>query len=248
MQTKISKSPTLKATETLFTDDRKPWVTKISHAGLTRRFFKIGTQDTDIAIIKKVPFFSKNTEIAVKLRPFSRPARDAAYAEKDTLLPRNFSQWWQHNGSSGTPGMHSFLHAWIEQILCKCYCKPINSCILLPSLYEIFGIELGRLVLEVSNQFKKGKSRLFLTPVLTLWGGGHFDCHVWRRVIVPLDLAQSFGANPANYRCRVFTAWYPKCVGDLSKPTNFYQYRKSGCTITHLDTCGQDGYHNRFPL
>ena len=66
-------------------------LTKISHAGLPRRFFKIGTQNTDIAIIKKVPLivFQKKT---VKLRPFSRPARDAAYAEKDTLLPRNFGR------------------------------------------------------------------------------------------------------------------------------------------------------------
>ena len=76
-------------------------LTKISHAGFPRRFFKIGTQNTDIAIIKKIPFFQKT----VKLRPFSRPARDVAYAEKDTLLPRNFGRWWQHNGSSGTPGL-----------------------------------------------------------------------------------------------------------------------------------------------
>ena len=24
--------------------------------------------------------------------------------------------------------------------------------------------------------------------MLTLWGGGHFDGHVWRRIIVPPDL------------------------------------------------------------
>ena len=144
MQTKIPKSLTIKATITLFTDDRKPWVkssklylsthvfhnyfpntytcimyVKICHKNnlglrcelgllrvdvprsLPRRFFKIGTQNTDIAIIKKVPFFFQKT---VKLRPISRPARDATYAEKDTLLPRNFGRWWQHNDSSGTPG------------------------------------------------------------------------------------------------------------------------------------------------
>ena len=27
------------------------------------------------------------------------------------------------------------------------------------------------------------------TPVLILWGGGHFDGHVWRRLIVPLVVA-----------------------------------------------------------
>ena len=30
----------------------------------------------------------------------------------------------------------------------------------------------------------KGESGLFLTPVLTLWGGSHFDCHIWRWVII----------------------------------------------------------------
>ena len=65
--------------------DYKHMLTKISHAGLPRRFLKIWIQNTDIAIIKKVPLFQKT----VKLRPFSRPARDAAYDEKDTLLPRN---------------------------------------------------------------------------------------------------------------------------------------------------------------
>ena len=42
---------------------------------------------------KKGTLFFQKT---VKLRPFSRPARDVAYAEKDTLLPRNFGRWWQH--------------------------------------------------------------------------------------------------------------------------------------------------------
>ena len=36
----------------------------------------------------------------------------------------------------------------------------------------------------------KGESGLFLTPVLTLWGGGHIDHHVWRGAIVP----SGFGA------------------------------------------------------
>ena len=34
-----------------------------------------------------------------------------------------------------------------------------------------------------------GKLGLFLIPVLTLGGSGHFDGHVWRRVIVAPDLA-----------------------------------------------------------
>ena len=59
--------------------------TKISHAGLTKQFFKIGTQNTDIpvAIIKKVPFFKKKKKKkTVILTPFSRPAWDAAYTKK----------------------------------------------------------------------------------------------------------------------------------------------------------------------
>ena len=43
-------------------------LTKISPAGLPRQFFKIRTQNTDIAIIKKVPFFKKT----VKLRPLKK--------------------------------------------------------------------------------------------------------------------------------------------------------------------------------
>ena len=49
----------------------------------------------------------------------------------------------------------------------------------------------------------KRKSGLFLTPMLTLWGSGYNAHHAWRRVIVPLDLAQSFGAICAHYRYRM---------------------------------------------
>ena len=41
-------------------------------------------------------------------------------------------------------------------------------------------------------------------PVLMLWGGGHFDGHIWRWVIVPPDLERSFAAIYGNYRCRLF--------------------------------------------
>ena len=36
-----------------------------------------------------------------------------------------------------------------------------------------------------------------------MWGGGHIDRHVWRWVIVPSDLARSFGAICTYYRYRV---------------------------------------------
>ena len=57
--------------------------------------------------------------------------------------------------------------------------------------------------LEFQSRNLKGGTGLLLTPVLTLWGSSHIDCHVWRRVIVPSDLAQSFGAICAHYRYRV---------------------------------------------
>ena len=51
------------------------------------------------------------------------------------------------------------------------------------------------------KEFKRG---IKSTPVLMLWGGGHFDHHVWRWVIVPPDLPQSFSAICATYHCCVF--------------------------------------------
>ena len=48
----------------------------------------------------------------------------------------------------------------------------------------------------------RGESGLFFTPVLTLWSSRHITRHIWRWVIVPSDLAQSFGATcPHNRYC-----------------------------------------------
>ena len=66
----------------------------------------------------------------------------------------------------------------------------------------------------------------FLTPVLTLWGGGYIARHIWRWVIVPSDLARSFSVNYLSHLAR----------------------NKSGGTVTHLHTWLQDIHHNRFPL
>ena len=59
----------------------------------------------------------------------------------------------------------------------------------------------------------KGESGLFLTPVLKLWGDGHIDRHVWRWVIVPSDLARTFGTVCAHYRMihstiTIMRAWF----------------------------------------
>ena len=56
---------------------------------------------------------------------------------------------------------------------------------------------------SINQGILKGELGLFLTPVLTLWGSGHFDHHVWRWAIVPSDLAWTFGAICAHYRYRV---------------------------------------------
>ena len=40
-----------------------------------------------------------------------------------------------------------------------------------------------------ARKFKEGELGLFSTPVLMLCSGGHIGGHVWRRVIVPSDLA-----------------------------------------------------------
>ena len=51
--------------------------------------------------------------------------------------------------------------------------------------------------------------------MLTLWSGGHFSSHVWGRVIVPSDMAQSFAAIDAHYRYKqihrvitIMRAWF----------------------------------------
>ena len=53
-----------------------------------------------------------------------------------------------------------------------------------------------------NHGIQKGESGLFMIPVLTLWGSGHITRHIWRWVIVPSDLARSFGAICAHYRYR----------------------------------------------
>ena len=40
-------------------------------------------------------------------------------------------------------------------------------------------MNIQNVVMMVARNLK-GEHGLFLTPVLMLWGGGHFDGHVWR--------------------------------------------------------------------
>ena len=102
----------------------------------------------------------------------------------------------------------------------------------------------------------KGELGLLLTHVLTLWGGGHIDRHILRWVLVPPDLARSFGVIWAHYRYSVIHRALAYNVHDLwprrkgnSHLTKLLSYEKrSRGTITHLHTWLQEGQHDRFPL
>ena len=95
--------------------------------------------------------------------------------------------------------------------------------------------------------------------MLTLRGGGHFDGHLWRWVIVPLDLTQLFGAIsalslPHLYRTITYKmhAWFKSmqerqlmlnknCLVGLTT-------KKFRGTITHLHTWRQHGRRSWLPL
>ena len=102
----------------------------------------------------------------------------------------------------------------------------------------------------------KGGIESFFDPCVNAMGQWPY----WLRwVIVPPDLAPSFGVICAHYRYRVILrgityvrAWFmftwkkathaqQSCLANLAS-------KKSGATITHLHTWWQDGRHNRFPL
>ena len=79
-----------------------------------------------------------------------------------------------------------------------------------------------------SRNLKWGIGSLF-APVLTQWGGGHIDRHVLRRVIVPLDLAQSVGVICACYRYCVIhraitcmCAWFKSTRKGNSRSTKWF--------------------------
>ena len=76
------------------------------------------------------------------------------------------------------------------------YCKVSFLTVFL--MWKVFLVSvIGRTIL--TKKFKRGKLVSFFTPMLTICGSGHFDGHVWRRVVAPSDLTIC-----AHYRCRVF--------------------------------------------
>ena len=105
-----------------------------------------------------------------------------------------------------------------------------------------------QILCECDNQeIQKGESGLFLTLVLTLWRGDHFYSHVWRQIIVPPDLAWSFGAICAYYRCHMFycmiTLIHARLKFMRKKATQAYwnclaslAMNKCRGTITHFHT------------
>ena len=67
----------------------------------------------------------------------------------------------------------------------------------------------------LSKEFKRGNWVSLFDSCVNAMGSGHFDSHVWRWVIVPLDLARSFSVICAHYCCWVFYHMIPKCMRDL---------------------------------
>ena len=72
--------------------------------------------------------------------------------------------------------------------------KTLPNFIEMPSLTFCLGFWVGTF-----KELKRGKQVSFLTPVLKLWGGGHFDGHQWRCIIVPPNLARSYSAIYAHF-------------------------------------------------
>ena len=112
----------------------------------------------------------------------------------------NIHQIWEVEAWSSAlyPQSRSCTSLWVWapdgiQILCSPQ-NVISMAEMLQSYHSYIWVNQGIL---------KGESGLFLTPVLTLWGSGHIDHHIWRWNIVPSDLTQSFGTICAHYRYRV---------------------------------------------
>ena len=107
--------------------------------------------------------------------------------------------------------------------------------------------------LYCSRKFK-GVSGLFFTPMLVPWSSGQIGGHVWRWVIVPSDLTQSFGAICRLYSYRVIHhaitimwAWFH--VGKATHTSLAgIAMTKSGDTIMLLHMWPQDVCRNKFPL
>ena len=101
----------------------------------------------------------------------------------------------------------------------------------------------------------RGELCLFFNPVLTLWSDRHITGYVWRRVIVPSDSAQSFGAIYVHNRYRMIhhtitniCAWFRSCGKGNSHLLGGLRYKKkSGGTISLLHTWPQDGCRNISP-
>ena len=97
-----------------------------------------------------------------------------------------------------------FIFIWHE----LSYLVQVWSCLYQVWVFKVPSYLQQRKGENLANAWKiqgilKGESGLFW-PVLTLWGSGHFDGHIWGRLIVPLDLEQLFGTISKTYRCRMF--------------------------------------------
>ena len=142
------------------------------------------------------------------------------------------------------------------------YCNMFINFVMSSSLDRAWPVALEcstRKELILSRNLK-GELGLFLSCVfIRLWGSGQIDCHIWRRVVVPSDLAQSFGTICSHYRYRVIhrtitnmPAWLSphrkgnSCLTKLLGRLNSKKIPKR--TITHLHKWWHNGRHNRFLL
>ena len=55
--------------------------------------------------------------------------------------------------------------------------------------------------------------------MLKLWGGGHFDGHQWRCIIVPPNLARSYGAIYAHFPCFGVLLYHNLNAGVILSPS-----------------------------
>ena len=109
----------------------------------------------------------------------------------------------------------------------------------------------------LTKEFKRGNQVSFwpLCLVLTLWGSGHFDGHLWRWVIVPSDLVQSFRCNLRNFSllrdnlsmCLIKSTRERQHTLNKNRLVGLAQ-KNLEVKIKHLHMWRQDGCHDRFPL
>ena len=154
-------------------------LTKISHAGLPRRFFKIGTQNTD----KKVAFFSKNSEI---VDPFHVPRGTRPMLKRTPFYRKILVGDDNINGSSGTPGNKLWHYTGCAQLVSWCIVKSTFSSLFWYTL-DILNSMLIKTGMNLPNKtgFSNKNWNLLLSVCLIENMG-------WSKILVDIILAFIF--------------------------------------------------------